>query len=642
MRTRRIEHLITFAVVGAVIGLSLPDGGFAPTAVAAAALIVWLLIVVGLATGVVPRAEPPPAAVAAGLCLAGFAGLIALSMVWASDDGRSFEDAVRALAYLGVFVLVVAASRVGGAVAWLRGLAIGLAAVGAIALLARFEPSWFGDPDVALAAELPATAGRLSYPLGYWNGLAASMAAAVALLVWFGAAGADRRGRALAVGALPAVVLALWATDSRGGIVAAALAVLVLLAAGPVRPRLLAALVIGVLGGLALIGLALGREQLFEAPGSAEALAQGDGMLALTIGVMIAAAAVRYLLDAPIERFRIPDSIGRGAVVVLAFGAVAAIVIADPVQRFGEFKAPPEGLELRGGQADLLRTGSSGRYQFWETAVDAFATEPVHGLGSGGYGPYWLEHREYPITATRAHSLILESLAELGIAGLALIIGFGAIAAIAGISRCRDPAGVPEVGPALAVLAVGFAAASVDWTWDLPAVFGVTVVAAALLGGPATLAGGAERPRQVVGTARSRRRFAGGVAVLVVAWLSICASGLLLLADHSLESSQRAVARGDLQDAVEEANDAIDLEPWAAAPRTQLALVFEDADDLEAAREAIGEAIERSPRDYELYLLRSRFEAAAGDRAAAGASLARAAELNPLDAEIREEGEGSS
>jgi Flp pilus assembly protein TadD len=133
---------------------------------------------------------------------------------------------------------------------------------------------------------------------------------------------------------------------------------------------------------------------------------------------------------------------------------------------------------------------------------------------------------------------------------------------------------------------------------------------------------------------RSRRRFAAGVVLLLVAWLAICGSGLLLLSAHSLESSRDAAGRGDIDAAVSAANDAIDLQPWAAEPRTQLALVYEQAGDIEAARTAISEAIERSPDDYRIRLLASRMAAEADDDVAARAELLAAHRLNPRDPEI--------
>ena len=108
------------AVAAACVALALAGGGFEPTAFAAAGLVVWVAVVVGLAVGVVPRSEPAARGDVAGLALAGLAAITALSLAWASDDGSGFEDAVRTLAYLGGFVLVVVASRRGEARPWLR------------------------------------------------------------------------------------------------------------------------------------------------------------------------------------------------------------------------------------------------------------------------------------------------------------------------------------------------------------------------------------------------------------------------------------------------------------------------------------------------------------------------------------------
>jgi O-Antigen ligase/Tetratricopeptide repeat len=631
MQLPRIEHLITSAVAVACVGLGLAEGGFPPTAVAATALVVWGAVLVGLATGVFPRSEPPRAAIAAGLCLAGFAALVALSMAWASDDGGAFEDAVKALAYLGTFALVVVASPRESARAWLRGLAIGLAAVGAIALLARFEPPLFGSPDAELVETIPAIAGRLTYPVGYWNGLAAAMAATAVLLVWFATTGRSRTARALAAGTVPVIVLALWMTGSRGGIVAAAIAIAILLAAAPGRSRLVANLALGVVAGAVLIFAVEAREELLKVPYDPKAGAQGDQMLAITLVVFAATAALRYALDAPLERLRVSRRVGVAALAALAIAAVTALVIVDPIEQFDEFREPPSAEQIASGERGLFRGGGSGRWQFWETAVDAFASAPVEGVGASGFTPYWLEHREYPIVARRAHSLLFETVAELGIVGLTLVLAFFVVAAVVGVQRWRA-AKLPELAPALAVLVVGFAAASVDWTWDIPAVFVPTVIAAAVLTGPATLPGPGGTAT-VYGEVRSRRRFARGVAVLLIAWASICASGLLLLADHELTQSRARAEEGDLAGAIEAAENAVDLEPWASEPRLQLATVYSQAGDIPAARAAIAEAIERNRNDWELYLAAATLAAQDADEGAADANLARATELNPLQVE---------
>jgi tetratricopeptide (TPR) repeat protein len=635
MHHLRLEHAITAAVALGLAGLALAEGGFAPTAYAATAALVWGAVVIGLATGVLPRSAIPGPAIVAGLMIGGFAALTGLSIAWAADNGRAFEDVVRALAYVGIFVLVVIASRLAGAAVWLRGLAIGLVAIAAIALLARFEPGLFGNPDAELREVLPAAGGRLTYPIGYWNGLAAAMASAVVLFGWIGATGSSRLGRGLAVAALPAVVLALWATDSRGGIVAAGLGFAALVAFGPKRLALIVNTALGVVAGTVLALLASGRDDLFENPGTPAADSEAGAMLLLTLAAVALTGLVRYALDRPfanLAEVRVSPRTRRIAVAVAVAGLLAAIVAADPIERFETFKAPPSSDEIRLGRDQFLSSGGSGRYQFWETAIDAFAEAPIGGQGSGGYGPYWLEHRDYQLIATRAHSLAFESLAELGLAGFALVVGFLATAVVTAVRRRRARRWAPELGAVVGVLTVGVLAAAVDWTWDLPAVFALAVVAVALLVGPATLpTANGDPPRPPAGEARSRRRFAGGVSVLLVAWIAICAAGLLLLADRSLESSREAASRGDLEAAIEAAADARDLEPWSAEPRTQLALLYERAGEHAAALESMQDAIERAPRDFELYLVLARLQFTDGDLSGSWRSVLRARELNPLD-----------
>ncbi len=634
MHHRRLEHGITAAVALGIAGLGLAEGGFAPTAYAATAGVVWGAVVVGLAIGVLPQAPIPGSAIVAGLMIGGFAGLTGLSMAWASDNGTAFEDLVRALAYVGVFVLVIVSSRRAGAGAWLRGIVIGLVAIASIALLARFEPGLFGNPDADLREVLPAARGRLTYPIGYWNGLAAAMATAIVLLGWLAVGASTRVGRVLAFAGLPMVVLALWATDSRGGFVAAGVAFAVLVAFGPGRLALIVNMALGAAAGTVLVVVASGRDVLFEYPGTPKADAEAGAMLLATVLVVVVAGLARYVLDRRLSSLSFTRASGgvlRIAAVVAAIAAIAALIAVDPVQRFEDFRQPPSGDEISSREPDLLRSGGSGRYQFWEVAAAGFADAPLGGLGSGGYGPYWLEHRDYPLTATRAHSLVFESLAELGIAGLALIVGFFATGVVCAVRRSRSGPRVPELGAAAGMVSVGVLAASVDWTWDLPAIFIPSVIGVALLAGPAGLAATEVDRAPVAGEARSRRRFAGGVALLLLAWLSICAAGLLLLSDRSLDASREAAARGDLDAAIEAAANARDLEPWAAEPRTQLALLYERAGDNDAAVEAMEEAIERAPRDYELYLVIARLQSTDGDLAGSRRSLKYAVALNPLE-----------
>jgi tetratricopeptide (TPR) repeat protein len=194
-------------------------------------------------------------------------------------------------------------------------------------------------------------------------------------------------------------------------------------------------------------------------------------------------------------------------------------------------------------------------------------------------------------------------------------------AAIAGAYlRPAEGDGLLESSAALAVLVAGGAAAATDWMWEIPVVFAPVVIAAALLTGPAT------QPPSPDG---ARSRFGWGVATLVAGWLAILASGIALLTELKLDDSHEAVRDGDLSAAARDARDAISLQPWAAEPRLQLALVEERGGDLPAASADLEEAIARARDDWAPWVISARIETKAGRVDEAEDSLDRARELNP-------------
>jgi O-antigen ligase len=130
-----------------------------------------------------------------------------------------------------------------------------------------------------------------------------------------------------------------------------------------------------------------------------------------------------------------------------------------------------------GATAERLGSAGSNRYAYWDVAVQTFAEEPAIGVGAGGFAASWLEKREIDETVRDAHSLPLETAAELGLVGLALLVLLfgGVVAAIVAAGRA-DPA--LAAGPT-AALAAWAAHAAIDWDWEMPA---VTLVAAVLAG----------------------------------------------------------------------------------------------------------------------------------------------------------------
>jgi Flp pilus assembly protein TadD len=622
------EHWPTALVALGVLLLALPNGGYSAGVYAGLTVAVWGAVLLVLAFRFGPRDWVPTTAIVGGAALAGYAILSLLSISWAQDAGRAYAEAIRAAGYAGLFVLVVLLARRGEAGSWLTGIAIGLAAVGVLAIAGRTLPSLPGG-DEQISTAIPIAAGRLSWPIGYWNGLAAAMAIALVLLSWIGVSGRARETRALAIGAMPICALAIYLASSRGGAVAAAIGLAVLLGIGRDRLQQLAGLAIAGAGAGLLILFASTKDEFINgAPGAATG--QGHEVLAATVLVVAAVIAARWALDASIGGWTLSPDATRVALIVGGVIVVIALIALNPPRRLDEFNDPPNDA----GPASSLsahNTSSSGegRYQFWATAVDAFDTQPTHGIGAGGYETYWNQHGSIQRSTRNPHSLIFQSMAELGLLGLTLVLLFFGAGVVGAYRRPPGDDLVMQSAAAAAVLAAGAFSAAIDWVWQLPAVFGPVVVVAALL---------ATRALQDDRTRVNTSRRAWGITTAVTGVLAVLAAGILLLSEVRLESSRGAAGDGDVSAAISDARDAAAIEPWSAVPRLQLALVDEQAGNLPAAHRRILEAIDRSPDDWRLWFTRARIEARSGNAAQASASLARARALDPRSPLFRQLG----
>jgi tetratricopeptide (TPR) repeat protein len=320
-------------------------------------------------------------------------------------------------------------------------------------------------------------------------------------------------------------------------------------------------------------------------------------------------------------------------VLVLAFGIVAS----HPLERFAAFKVSPVKAEaIQNGDfvtAHLLSGNGSGRWQFWSSAIDEWRAHPFLGEGAGSYGHWWAEHASFTYFLKDAHSLYLETLGELGIVGFILVVALALVGIVVGARRSLRSAGEDRITTAaLTAVFAGYAVAvGFDWMWELTAVSVVGLVALALLSGPAT---DVYEPLQTVRAAEpprpgSSHRVALGVVVGLAAWILICAEAIPLLADREIARSRSAVGRGDLAEAAVAAQSARDIQPWAATPYLQLALVREQQGALPEARAWIEKAIARDSRDWQLWLVAARLDTKLGHVAAADRTLRRAAQLNP-------------
>jgi hypothetical protein len=288
----------------------------------------------------------------------------------------------------------------------------------------------------------------------------------------------------------------------------------------------------------------------------------------------------------------------------------------------------------------FTQLSGAGRDEFWRVSLDAFGEKPVLGHGAGTYVFSWDQLRHISLPVHDAHSLYLEAFAELGLLGGLLVLALVGTLLWTGFAAWRDAGGPRrELHAILFATMLAFAVgAAIDWLWEIAALGAVFFLAAgaavaARVGQLAQVRAAAEGERG------AQRRFGLAVAGLAIAWISAVALVGPLLVDRELNAAEDAAARGDLGSAVNHADTARTIEPWAASPYVLLGLLAEAQGEYTTASGRLSQAIHREDRNWQLYYLRAGIEREAGHPAAVRANLERAHELNPLAPELQEDGE---
>lgn len=607
----------------AVFWVAFDGGGYASVARGTLAVAVWWTVAVAVSLSLWPRARVPVAALGVGGLLAGFTTWIALSSLWDESPERTVTELKRAALYLGVFVLASCAVDHTRLLAVLAGVAAGLTGIGLLALTSRLFPQLFGE-TAQLAQFFPDAQKRLSYPVNYWNGLATLTAFALPLLLYLATSLRAALLRGLALTPVPALAGTIYLTSSRGGTAGAAVATVAFLVCAGRRWASAAAVVVAGAAAAVVLAILTARPELVDRPLESDLAASQGRSAALLILLVCLVTGVAWAvasLAAPAPP-RLPLAARAILIVVVVALLGAGVAASNPGERFERFKEVPPGLASASVQEHLFSGSGNGRWQLWETAWQEFERHPLAGRGAGTYDATWAQHGDLPLFVRDAHSLYVETLAELGLVGLLLLGGALVGGFAAATARMLDAAGDDRsaLGALTGILAAFTFEAGFDWMWELTAVSVVAFAALGLLAGPATL-GAIER---VPGRGALLR--AGAVAV-AIAVLVLQTTGLL--ADVKIEGSRAAAQRQEYSEAAASARAARRLAPWAASPRLQLALVQELAGDLAGARSSIGEAAARDPIDWRVWLVAARIQTKAGDFQDASASLRRAQELNP-------------
>ncbi|HEY5815548.1 MAG TPA: O-antigen ligase family protein [Solirubrobacterales bacterium] len=620
-----------FFCFGLIAYLGLKGGGYDPLVHDQVGIAVWWVLLAGVLVGALPTHRLSKPALAGLALLAGFVAWTALSLTWTESVEKTSADLARVAGYLAVLALALFARDRVGASRVVAAVGAGIVFVAAIALLSRLHPAWFPAADQT-AQFLTGNRERLSYPLHYWNGLAALIAIGAPLVLHLAGRARATLWRAVAAAALPALALTAFFTLSRSGIAAAVLALVIFLVLTSDRLVFLPTMLLTGLGSLVLILAASSRDALQDGLVNATAESQGDSLLLVVILVcalvgVIQAVVAHGLRGRPRPAWtRVPR---RNALAAVGIGALIALVVAgaagapgrvsDGWAEFKEKGSPGKGTERLGSVA------GQNRYQLWSAAVEENASEPLTGTGSGTFEYWWTRNADVEEIVRDTHSLYLQTLGELGIVGLALLATFLAIVLVGGgtVLLGAPPPARSALAAALAGCAAFCITAGVDWMWQLPVLpVAMLLLAAALLTGASRPEPPAPPDRGLPAPAR--------LALAAVALGAIVAIAIPLASTGLVRSSEAEARAGDLAAALEDARTAQNVQPGAASPRLQQALVLEQQGDYPTAVEAARAATEREPTNWRTWLVLSRIEAENGEAAAAVRDYRQSRSLNPL------------
>jgi hypothetical protein len=609
--------LALIVTLGMTTALAFVNGGYDATSWGWSA--VALLWVAGLVIALSADMQLSRLEVAA---LLGFTGVLTwtlLSNLWTLSPTRSVLDGERALVYVSGLVTLLLIGRRTNYGTLLVGVWAATALVCAYSLLTRLFPNRLGVID-------PVAGYRLSEPIGYWNGLGVFAAVGALLALGLAARARSTAFRAVAAASLLCLIPTIYFTFSRGAWIALGLGLAATIVLDLRRLQFLAT-VVALLPSTALaVVLAYRSPALSRVQPSPHEAAVAGHRLAFWIILLAAVNAIAAIVLVFAEQRTNVSGRARKvfasllAALLLAGLGVVFANFGSPVtiarNGWDAFAAPPPAVTGSLNKR-LFSLSGSGRLPQWRVAVRQFEQNPWVGSGAGTYELYWQRYRPFVGQVRDAHNLYLETLGELGVVGLALLV-VGLAPPLYAAVRARGRALVPAaLGGYIAYLTH----AIVDWDWELAA-----VTFAALACGAAILV--AARSDTAAGLVSTRIRVSG--VALTLPFVVFAVVGLV--GNEATGSAKSAASRGDWRRVATKTRTAHRWAPWSAVP-LQLRAEAELAQGrLTVAQRDFKRAVAKDSHDWSLW-----FELAqASNGAARRQALREARRLNPRSPEIAE------
>ena len=464
---------------------------------------------------------------------------------------------------------------------------------------------------------------RLAEPLGYWNALGVVAAVGAVLATGVADRATSRSVRALAAASLLVLIPAMYFTYSRAAWLALVAGLVGIVAFEKERLHLATTIVIVAPWPAVAIAIVHTSPELAQAPPLRDGSVGATLALELVVLAVAAYAAV-FIASTVATRVSIPSGVRRGWAVVLVGGllggAVIGLVRADwsPAtfsEAYREFSTPRPVTTDPSGR--LLSASGSGRADLWRAAWDQWRSAPLVGTGPGTFERYWLQNRPTINDARDAHNVYLETLAELGLGGLILLVTLLG-APLAAALRVRD---VPLVPAAAGVLIAYALHAGLDWDWELP---GVTLPVIFCAGAILVAARNVDEQPRLAPRAFRVATVTAALALVPIAFVGVIGQG-------ATSAGYEAFAEGNDETALAQARKATRWMPWSSAPWQLLGEVRLAAGDRREAANEFRTAVEKDDHDWRLWYGLAR---ATTGRAQTDA-FTRALLLNPRSSELR-------
>jgi hypothetical protein len=554
------------------------------------------------------------------LALVSLTAWVGLSIVWSRDPAQSVLELERALVLLGGCASFLALGRRGSLRSLTVALVLGIASVGAYSLSTRLAPDHFGSYD-------PIAGYRLSAPVGYWNSL--GIFTVIGILLALGLA-TDRSGgllaRAIGAAAVIPLSLVLYFTFSRGSGLALAVGLAITIAVSRHRLQLTTeAAFLALLSAPSLV-VASHSTPLTSKAASLGAAAHDGHRVGALVAVLAVLAALSMRVLASLEpraRMRPVWRLAYGAALVAIPICAAAVVTAshggpESVAKRGydSFVAAAPTAESNNLNGRLFSLNGNGRIDLWRVAIAADHGHWLGGSGAGSFERNWDQSPTANAVVRDAHSLYVETLSELGVAGLILL----AIVLGTPLAAAYGVRGVALVPAAVGAYSAFILHNAVDWDWEVSGVALTGLFAGCLL-----LVVRRRSPERRIAVSVRAAGVAGAGILAVFAVAAAIGNGALARARTANEQHRYAAAASH-------ARLARQWMPWSPEPLLVLGEARLGSGDPSGAAASFRRAISIDDRSWEAWL-----DLAASTRGTVRRdAIARARALYPRGPEIAE------